>query len=218
MKNAKDYIRDDGPGCSTITSLAYWLTPEGLSNPVTAALLRKSLQTASDDEFREAFDGATKDDARKYLAVYELCAMPYWGADELAKAIHEADAGRDEKMALRAVALAQKAGELADSFTPRQGIEWAMDRGYLFGVHARFVGVPCAPPSSARSMAFFSAMVDLHTVDSIVMSGVRGKVVGHKHTWHDSTPRAKRNLSWPLRLRGSGCQGELRDRRKPADA
>ena len=140
MKNAKDYIRDDGAGESTVTSLAYWLTPEGLNNPLIAALLRNTINKASDDEFKEAFDGASKNDARKYLAAYELCAMPYWGVDELATAIHDADAGRDEKLALRAVALAQKAGELPDVFKPRQGVEWAMDRGYLFGTHAGFLG------------------------------------------------------------------------------
>lgn len=139
MKNSKDYIRDDGPGRSTITSLAYLLTPEGL-NPITAAMVCETIQSASDDDFREAFDGATKDKARKILAAYELCAMPYWGADELATAIHDADNGRDEKLALRAVSLAQKVGELPDFFKPRQGVEWAMDRGYLFGIHARFLG------------------------------------------------------------------------------
>ena len=140
MKNAKDYERNDGPGRTTITSLAYWLTPEGLSNPIIAKLLRNSIQSATDDEFKEAFDGASKDDARTYLESYELCAMPYWGAEELAKAIHDADNGRDEKLTFRAVTLAQKAGEIQDYFTPKQGIEWAMDRGYLFGSHARFVG------------------------------------------------------------------------------
>jgi hypothetical protein len=140
MKNAKDYIQDNGPGKHTITSLAYWLTPEGLSNPITAAMLRDAIETSPDKEFIEAFDGATKDEARDFLAAYELCAMPYWGADELAKAIHDADNGRDEKQALRAVTLAQNVKELPDTFTPKRGIEWAMDRGYLFGIHARFAG------------------------------------------------------------------------------
>lgn len=140
MKNAKDYIQDNGPGKHTITSLAYWLTPEGLSNPITAAMLRDAIETSPDKEFIEAFDGATKDEARDFLAAYELCAMPYWGVDELAKAIHDADNGRDEKQALRAVTLAQNVKELPNTFTPKQGIEWAMDRGYLFGIHARFAG------------------------------------------------------------------------------
>ena len=140
MKNATDYIREDGPGRTSITSLAYWLTPEGLSSPITAAMLREAIATSTDNEFIKAFDGATKDEAREYLAAYELCAMPYWGAEELATAIHAADVGRSKELALRAATLAQIANELPDAFTPKQGIEWAMDRGYLFGEHARFVG------------------------------------------------------------------------------
>jgi hypothetical protein len=139
-KNAKDYIQDNGHGSQTVTSLAYWLTPEGLSNPFVAALLRDAIERSSESEFFEAFDGATKDEAREFLAAYELCAMPYWGAEELARAIHAADAGRSENLAFRAVTLSQNVQELAHTFTPKQGIEWAMARGYLFGDHARFVG------------------------------------------------------------------------------
>lgn len=141
MKNAKDYIREDGTGRTSVTSLAYWLTPEGLYSSFTAAMLRDLIRTATDAEFEEAFDGATKDEATEFLAVFELCSMPYWGADELSRAIHDAGAGPDEKMVMRAVALAQKAGELPDVFKPQQGIEWAMDRGYLIGIHAAFTGV-----------------------------------------------------------------------------
>ena len=94
----------------------------------------------TDPEFIEAFDGATKSEVREYLAAYELCMMPYWGAEELATAIHASDDGRAEAQALRAITLAQKAQELPDFFTPKNGIEWAMDRGYLCGKYARFSG------------------------------------------------------------------------------
>ncbi len=139
MKNRKDYERNDGNGVVTITSLAALLTPEELS-PITAALVRDVLIDSTDAEFIEAFDGATKSEVREYLDAYELCRMPYWGAEELASAIHAADSGRAEKLVLRAVTLAQKANELPDTFTPKQGVEWAMDRGYLFGYHARLAG------------------------------------------------------------------------------
>jgi hypothetical protein len=132
MENTKDNIRNEGPGLTCL------IEPERL-NPIFAVMVRKSIQRESDDDFRDAF-GKTKDEAREILAAYELCAMPYWGADELATAIHDADNGRDEKQALRAVTLAQNVKELPNTFTPKQGIEWAMDRGYLFGIHARFAG------------------------------------------------------------------------------
>jgi hypothetical protein len=137
MKEAKDYITDDGTGRKTITSLAHCLTVEGL-NHITASIVRDAIETSTDEEFNQAFDSTTKDEAREYLNAYELCYMPYWGADELSKAI--ANSGRDEKLALRAVTLAQKVGEIPDVFTPKQGIEWAMDRGYLIGYYAGFVG------------------------------------------------------------------------------
>jgi hypothetical protein len=142
MKDAKDYKRDDGNGVTTITSFAHFLTGEGL-NVFTASLLRDAIETSTDDEFKEAFDDASKDEAREFLYAYQLSFMPYWGADELAKAIHDSDQWRDEKLVLRAVTLAQKAGEIPDVFTPKQGVEWAMDRGYLIRYYAGFV---CAAP------------------------------------------------------------------------
>lgn len=141
MKKATDYTRSDGEGRRTITSLAHWLTPDGLSNSLIAKLLHRAIEKYTDEQFAEAFDGATKDEARRYLAAFRLCHMPYWGAAELGRAIHDADEGQDEQDAARAVALAQKAGELPDVFKPADGIKWAMDRGYMFGAHARFLGV-----------------------------------------------------------------------------
>jgi hypothetical protein len=104
--------------------LAHCLTVEGL-NCLTASIVRDAIETSTDEEFNQAFDNTTKDEAREYLNAYELCSMPYWGgADELSKVI--ANNGRGEKLALRAVTLAQKIGEIPDVFTPKQGIEWAM--------------------------------------------------------------------------------------------
>lgn len=142
MKDAKNYKHDDGNGVTTITSFAHFLTVEGL-NVMTASLVRDAIETSTDDEFKEDFDDSSKDEAREFLDAYELSVMPYWGADELAKAIHDSDQGRDEKLALRAITLAQKVGEIPDVFTPKQGVEWAMDRGYLIRYYAGFV---CAAP------------------------------------------------------------------------
>lgn len=141
MRDANDYVHTDENGQSTITSLAYWLTPDGLNNAIIAALLRDAIETSSDEGFAEAFDSATKDEAREILAAYELCAMPYWGREELATMIHREDIGRDEALALRAVTLAQRAGELPDPFTPKSGVTWAMARGYLVSVHNSFLAV-----------------------------------------------------------------------------
>ena len=126
---AKDYTRVDGPGQQTITSLAHWLTPEGI-NPITAELVQKAIEEDDDAEFAEAFDGASKDDARGFLEKWELCYMPYWSGAEVAFAI-KLCGGRNEALALRAITLAQQAGELPQAFTPRQGVEWAKARGYL---------------------------------------------------------------------------------------
>lgn len=141
MKNAKDYIEETSPNIRTITSLAYWLTPEGMDNPIYAALLRKTISRATDEEFKEAFDGATKAEAALHLERWELCYMGQWGAPELAKAIVLSDAGRNEALALRAVSMAQGAKELPEVFSPKVGIQWAMARGYLIGSIGAWCGV-----------------------------------------------------------------------------
>lgn len=141
MKNATDY-KEEEPGHSAITSYAHLLTPEGLNNPILAALLDAATNCGNDDEFIAAFDGATKGEAREFLATYRLCAMPYWGAEELAEIMSDRRSGIKTPMALRAVLLAQKAGELAEVFTPNEGAKWAMARGYLIGGNVRaWVGV-----------------------------------------------------------------------------
>lgn len=132
MKNrkAKDYVRVDGPGQQTITSLAYWLTPAGI-NPVTAKLAWDDIDSESDADFSEKYDGATKEEAREFLETWELCFMPYWSADEVAHAIEISGGGRDATRVLRSIMLAQQAGELSQAFAPLRGVEWAMARGYL---------------------------------------------------------------------------------------
>lgn len=131
VKNPKDYIQETSTNVRTVTSLAYWLTAEGLDNPIYAALLREAINNSSNEDFAEAFDGATKEEATHFLASWELCYMPLWGAPELSKAIVLSDEGRSEELALRAVNMAQSVDELPDVFTPAIGIKWAMDRGYL---------------------------------------------------------------------------------------
>ncbi len=130
MKNAKDYIEEISPNIWRSTSLAYLLTPEGLNNPIVAALLRESIADETDEDFKQAFDGATKAEAALYLEQWELCYMGQWGAPELVRAIVSSD-GRNEALALRAVSMAQSAGELSEVFDPREGVQWAMARGYL---------------------------------------------------------------------------------------
>ncbi|MDO9046454.1 MAG: hypothetical protein Q7U66_01805 [Methylobacter sp.] len=140
MKNAKDYIEVTAPNVQRITSLAYWLTPEGLDDPITAEMLQRAIKMGTDEEFNEAFDGATRAEAAKYLEQWELCYMSYWGAPELVRAI-TLSSTRNEPLALRAVILAQSMGELPEVFTPTTGIKWAMARGYLIGSICKMVGV-----------------------------------------------------------------------------
>lgn len=132
MRNAKDYIKkSETEGVTTITSLAYWLTPEGLDSPIIAALIRETISNTTDEEFKKMFDGATKSEADHHMKQWELCYMAHWGALELVKAIVLCDTSRDETLALRAINLAQGVEELPEIFPPKTGIEWAMARGYL---------------------------------------------------------------------------------------
>jgi hypothetical protein len=113
-----------------------------LNNPIDAALLIDSIENATDEEFKEAFDGASKEEATKYLEQWELCYLAYWGAPELTKAIILSDAGRNEALAIRAINMAQSVNELPEVFTPKIGIQWAMARGYLInGCICAWVGV-----------------------------------------------------------------------------
>ena len=142
VKNPKEYIQEKSPNVQTVTSLAHWLTAEGLNNPLIAAMLKDAIFNSNDDDFKEAFDGATKEEATHFLASWELCYMPLWGAPELSKAILLSDEGRSEALALRAVSMAQSVEELSDLFTPAIGIKWAMDKGYLIeNIICTWVGV-----------------------------------------------------------------------------
>ena len=109
----------------TVTDMAHVLTPDGI-NIITAEVVRRLLDSASDADFERAFS-CTKDKARAFLRRYELCRMPFWGAHELAQAIRDTDPAH----AMRSVELAQKAGELPEVFPPRLGIAWAMHRCLL---------------------------------------------------------------------------------------
>jgi hypothetical protein len=176
MKNAKDYIEKTSPNSQRITSLAYWLTPEGMNDPIIAALLRKTISTATDEDFKEAFDGATKAEAALHLERWELCYMGQWGAPELVKAIVLSDAGRDEALALRAVSMAQSANELPEVFSPKEGIQWAMARGYLItgnicawgGAKPGSYGHPSNPLSTADA----PSAAKVETIRGITKSAV----------------------------------------------
>lgn len=135
--------------------------PADAPDETLAALLRESIATETDESSKEAFDGATKDEARAHLAQWEPCYMPQWGAPELVKAIVLSDTGRDEALALRAVSMAQSAKELPEAFSPKEGIQWAMARGYLIarnicawcGVEPGIYGHPSNPYPTADAPA-----------------------------------------------------------------
>ena len=57
--------------------------------------------------------------------------MAHWGPEEVAHAIATSEPGRNQSFVLRAVVLAQKAGDLPEVFTPSDGIKWALQNGYL---------------------------------------------------------------------------------------
>lgn len=121
-------------------NLAQFLTVSGI-HFVAAAIVREALETESDPAFESAFS-KTKTEAREFLECYELCSLPFWGAAELAGVIADPLIFPDPARALRAVELAQKAGELPEVFTPKAGIEWAMSRQFAVrGDFAQFVGL-----------------------------------------------------------------------------
>ena len=120
--------------------LAQFLTVSGV-HFVAAAIVREALETEPDPAFESAFS-KTKTEAREFLECYELCSLPYWGAAELAGAIVDPLTFPDPARALRAVELAQKAGELPEVFTPKAGVEWAMSRQFAVRSDlAEFVGL-----------------------------------------------------------------------------
>jgi len=121
-------------------NLAQFLTVSGV-HFVAAAIVREALETEPDPAFESAFS-KTKTEAREFLECYELCSLPYWGAAELAGAIVDPLTFPDPARALRAVELAQKAGELPEVFTPKAGVEWAMSRQFAVRSDlAEFVGL-----------------------------------------------------------------------------
>lgn len=201
MKNAKDYIEETGQNTQRITSLAYWLTPEGLDNPIHAAMLRDAISSATDEEFKEAFDGATKEEAAQYLEQWELCYMSHWAAPELAKVIVLSDAGRNEALALRGVSLAQNAGELSEVFTPAIGIQWAMARGYLIagnicvwcGVTPGNYGHPSNPLSPADAPAA-KVEAGTDTSQSVADWKAQARVIADECFDHDTKQNTRDQL------------------------
>ncbi len=148
-------IEPTNPNTQKITSLAYWLTPEGLGNRFIADMVKDCIESATDEEFKDAFDGATKVEAAEFLARWELCYTVHWSAPELASAITLSDTRCNKELVLRAVSLAQSVNELPEIFQPKTGIQWAMARGYLIdsnicswlGVQPGSYGHPSNPHS-----------------------------------------------------------------------
>lgn len=172
MKNPKDHIKEISLNTQEVTSLAYWLTSEGLNNPIEAAMLRDSINNSSDEEFAVAFDGATKVEATNFLTSWELCYMQLWGAPELLKAIVLSDEGRNKDLTLRAVSLAQSVDELPSVFTPAIGIKWAMDKSYLINRSiCEWVGIEVGtyghPHNTTQSIAETSTIKTTTTTHKI---------------------------------------------------
>ncbi len=135
LPRPKSYcIEKPSPTVTIYTSWAFLLTAEGLENPslgpLFALLLKFCIEDATDEEFIEAFDGATKEQAWEHLRAWELCWMPHWGSKQLVNVICWGE-GRDRECALDSIELAQEVKELPKVFTPKQGVLWAMNNGYL---------------------------------------------------------------------------------------
>lgn len=139
-----------------------------------AMLVRKLAKTDDREGFEEAF-GVSPERAEAIVAQWELCAMPYWGGDELASMIATADATRSPKIIARSIELAQKAGEVPESFRPSEGIEWAMARGFAIrsdiamsvGVQPGSYGNPHSggwAPSDAKQLPIAAAAPALPAV------------------------------------------------------
>jgi len=133
VKNPRDLIIEDTnlkPG-TTMSLASYWLTAEGLDNPIYFELIKLCIGGLADEVVIDVFDGATKEDVSEHLRQWELCFMPYWGSKHLVNAICSGTY-RDGELALDSIELAQEKKELPKVFTPKQGVLWAMNNGYLF--------------------------------------------------------------------------------------
>lgn len=105
--------------------LEHWLTPEGI-NPITAALVRKGMETGTDEEFKAAY-GMTKAAAANILRAWELLRLPEWDADVLLAAIPE------KLWPNRAAVSRHIRSSLPETFAPMTGIEWAESNQYMPG-------------------------------------------------------------------------------------
>lgn len=128
---------------SKFPTLADWLTPERINTPYFALFVRRLISRGTDEEIKESFGGITKEKVARFLEQGELCFMKQWGAPELVMAIALSNNGLNESLALRAVSMAQSTNELPEIFSPKTGVQWAMERGYLMSKNIRtWVGVP----------------------------------------------------------------------------
>ena len=103
--------------------LEHCLTPEGI-NLITAAMVRKGIETGTDEEFKAAF-GMPKSAAARVLLAWELLRLPEWNADILLSAIP------DNLWPNRAAVLLHIRSSLPDSFAPITGIDWAEKNQYM---------------------------------------------------------------------------------------
>lgn len=88
------------------------------------------MQDYDDKEFKEAFFGVTKKQADKFLKIWELCCLTEWRRKQLAEAINFFDNRNTSNIKID-IKTAQRNNNLSESFPPRQGIQWALSRGYL---------------------------------------------------------------------------------------
>lgn len=130
--------------------LEHCLTPEGI-NPITAALVRKGIESGTDEEFTAAF-GMSKSAAASVLRAWELLRLPEWDANILLTAIPE------KLWPNRAAVLLHIRSGLPDTFAPMTGIDWAeknqyMPCGWIFRTWAERTNAASGAPEKKVSNA-----------------------------------------------------------------
>jgi len=172
LNNEGMQLRAPSSGAPAMTNanktvgLEHCLTPEGI-NPIAAALVRKGIATATEEEFEAAF-GMPKSAAARVLLVWELLRLPEWNADTLLAAIPE------ELWPNRAAVLLHIRADLPETFAPIEGIEWAeknqyMPYGWIFRKWAEATTAPTGAPKKKAPHSY--GVPNKEIIDGFLLDG-----------------------------------------------
>lgn len=134
-------------GANKTVGLEHCLTPQGI-NFVTAAIVRKGIETGTEEDFKTAF-GMSKSAAARVLLAWELLRLPVWDADTLLASIP------GELWPNRAAVLLHIRSDLPETFAPIEGIEWAEKNQYMSKgwIYRKWIEATTAPTGAPEKKA-----------------------------------------------------------------